>query len=46
VSGLSAERWGYGAYFAVTFLVSLPGLCLVPFVRPWLRTESAGRVIP
>ena len=40
VSGLGAERWGYGAYFAVTFLVSLPGLCLVPFVAPWLATPA------
>src|SRR5215813_10338594 len=31
VSGLGTERWGYGPYFAITFLASLPGLLLVPF---------------
>lgn len=40
MSGLGAERWGYGRYFAITFLVSLPGLALVPLVRSWLRTEE------
>ena len=44
VSGLGAERWGYGAYFALTFLASLPGLCLVPFIASWLpASPGAGR---
>jgi PAT family beta-lactamase induction signal transducer AmpG len=36
VSGIGAERWGYGPYFAITFLASLPALCLIPFVASWL----------
>jgi len=36
VSGIGAEQWGYGAYFVVTFLYSIPGLVLVPFVASWL----------
>jgi PAT family beta-lactamase induction signal transducer AmpG len=47
VSGVGAEHWGYGPYFALTFLASLPGLCLVPLVAPWLRgapdAEAASR---
>ncbi len=27
VSGIGAEHWGYGTYFAITFFASLPGLC-------------------
>lgn len=43
VSGLGAEHWGYGGYFAATFLVSLPGLALVPLLASWLprRPETA-----
>lgn len=37
VSGLGAERLGYGTYFAVTFLLALPALALLPWVRPWIR---------
>jgi len=40
LSGLGAERWGYDRYFALTFLVSLPGLALVPLIRSWLRPEE------
>jgi MFS transporter, PAT family, beta-lactamase induction signal transducer AmpG len=40
VSGVGAEQWGYGPYFAITFLVSLPGLCLVPFVASWMPAHS------
>jgi PAT family beta-lactamase induction signal transducer AmpG len=44
VSGLGAERWGYGAYFALTFLASIPGLCLVPLIASWLpASPSAGQ---
>ncbi|MGH7830552.1 MAG: MFS transporter [Candidatus Binatia bacterium] len=37
VSGLGAERFGYGDYFALTFLVSLPAYLLLPWVRRWIR---------
>ena len=36
VSGIGAEQWGYGPYFALTFLVSLPALCLVPLLTSWI----------
>ena len=36
VSGIGAEQWGYGPYFALTFLVSLPALCLVPLLASWI----------
>jgi MFS transporter, PAT family, beta-lactamase induction signal transducer AmpG len=39
VSGLGTERWGYGPYFAITFLASLPGLLLVPFIASWLPAK-------
>jgi PAT family beta-lactamase induction signal transducer AmpG len=38
-SGFLAERFGYGAFFGLTFLLSIPGMCLVLFV-PFLDTES------
>jgi PAT family beta-lactamase induction signal transducer AmpG len=40
-SGIGAEQWGYGPYFGFTFLLSLPGLCLVPFVVSWLPARPA-----
>jgi PAT family beta-lactamase induction signal transducer AmpG len=40
VSGIGTERWGYGPYFALTFLASLPGLLLVPFIASWLPARS------
>jgi PAT family beta-lactamase induction signal transducer AmpG len=46
VSGIGAEQWGYGPYFALTFLASLPGLCLVPLVAPWIPARAERRSIP
>jgi PAT family beta-lactamase induction signal transducer AmpG len=40
ISGLGAERFGYGGYFALTFLVSLPAYVLLPWVRRWIRDED------
>jgi PAT family beta-lactamase induction signal transducer AmpG len=37
VSGLGVERLGYGNYFSLTFLLALPALALLPWVRPWIR---------
>lgn len=42
VSGLGAESLGYGNYFAVTFLASLPALVFLPWVKPWIRETRAG----
>ena len=32
VSGFLAQRLGYGIYFGLTFLLSIPGMCLILFV--------------
>jgi MFS transporter, PAT family, beta-lactamase induction signal transducer AmpG len=45
VSGIGTERWGYGPYFALTFLASLPGLCLVPFIASWLPARPDPTVV-
>lgn len=39
VSGLGAERFGYGNYFALTFLLSLPAYALLPWVKLWIHQE-------
>jgi PAT family beta-lactamase induction signal transducer AmpG len=39
ISGIGAERIGYGNYFALTFLVALPAFALLPWVRPWIREQ-------
>lgn len=36
-SGWATTRLGYDAYFALTLGLALPGLGLVPFLRPWIR---------
>jgi PAT family beta-lactamase induction signal transducer AmpG len=40
VSGLGAERFGYGDYFALTFLVSLPAYAFLPWVKGWIHEEG------
>jgi len=40
VSGLGAERFGYGNYFALTFLLSLPAYALLPWVKKWIHEEA------
>ena len=37
ISGLGAERFGYGNYFALTFLLSLPAYLLLPWIKPWIH---------
>jgi PAT family beta-lactamase induction signal transducer AmpG len=37
VSGLGAEHYGYGNYFAITFLLSMPAYTLLPWVKPWIQ---------
>jgi len=39
VSGLGAEHYGYGNYFAVTFLLSMPAYLLLPWVKQWIQEE-------
>ncbi len=47
LSGMGVERWGYGEYFAYTFVLSLPAYLLMPWVAPWIREDpregGAGR---
>ncbi len=40
ISGLGAEKYGYGNYFAITFLLSLPAYLMLPWVKPWINEEQ------
>jgi len=40
ISGLGAERFGYGNYFAITFLLSMPAYLLLPWVKQWVQNET------
>ncbi len=44
ISGLGAEKYGFGDYFAITFLLSLPAYLLLPWVRPWIREKDCEPV--
>jgi PAT family beta-lactamase induction signal transducer AmpG len=37
ISGLGAERYGYGNYFALTFLLSLPAYLFLPWMKSWIK---------
>jgi PAT family beta-lactamase induction signal transducer AmpG len=37
ISGFGAERFGYGNYFALTFLVSLPAFLVLPWIKSWIH---------
>jgi len=37
--GFLAERLGYGYFFGISFLASIPGMALIPLV-PFLRSEK------
>jgi PAT family beta-lactamase induction signal transducer AmpG len=39
ISGVGAERYGYGGYFALTFLLSMPAYLLLPWVRHWIQED-------
>lgn len=39
-SGFAAARFGYAAFFAYTFLLAIPGLALIPFLRRRLETPA------
>lgn len=41
VSGLGAEHYGYGNYFAITFFLALPAYLLLPWVRTWIQEEPS-----
>lgn len=40
ISGLGAEKYGYGNYFAITFLLSLPAYLVLPWVKTWIQETS------
>jgi MFS transporter, PAT family, beta-lactamase induction signal transducer AmpG len=40
ISGLGAERYGYGNYFAITFLLSMPAYLLLPWVKTWIQEND------
>jgi PAT family beta-lactamase induction signal transducer AmpG len=42
ISGLGAERYGYGDYFAITFLLSMPAYLLLPWVKMWIQEKTDG----
>ncbi|HYC22296.1 MAG TPA: MFS transporter, partial [Candidatus Bathyarchaeia archaeon] len=42
LSGLGTSRLGYAPYFAATFVLALPGLALIPWLRPWIHTQPAS----
>jgi PAT family beta-lactamase induction signal transducer AmpG len=37
ISGIGAERLGYGNYFALTFLISLPAFAMLPWIKNWIH---------
>jgi PAT family beta-lactamase induction signal transducer AmpG len=41
VSGFAATRFGYATFFAYTFLLAIPGLALIPFLRKRLEITDA-----
>ena len=43
--GFLAERLGYGYFFGISFLASIPGMALIPFV-PFLETKRGREPLP
>jgi len=43
-SGLGVEAWGYAAYFAATTALALPGLALLPLIKPQIREGDTTQV--
>ena len=39
-TGIGVEELGYAVFFAITTALALPGLALLPFVRPQIREGS------
>lgn len=44
-SGFLAERLGYGYFFGISFLASIPGMALIPFI-PFLGTKRDHEPAP
>jgi PAT family beta-lactamase induction signal transducer AmpG len=43
ISGLGAEKYGFGDYFAITFLLSMPAYLLLPWVKQWIQEEAKAK---
>jgi len=41
-SGVGVERLGYAAFFAFTAAIAIPGLLLLPLIRPRIRERAAA----
>ncbi len=41
-SGIGVERFGYAAFFTFTAVIAIPGLLLLPFVRPRIREKAVA----
>jgi PAT family beta-lactamase induction signal transducer AmpG len=39
-SGYGARHFGYGNYFAITFLLAIPAFALLPMVRKWMAGQE------
>ncbi|MCZ6624930.1 MAG: MFS transporter [Deltaproteobacteria bacterium] len=46
LSGFGAEYYGYGNYFALTFLLSLPAYLFLPWVKGWIHEEGTTSNLP
>jgi MFS transporter, PAT family, beta-lactamase induction signal transducer AmpG len=46
ISGLGAEKFGYGNYFAITFLLSMPAYLLLPWVKEWIHRDPKPEFLP
>ncbi|MSP41634.1 MAG: MFS transporter [Deltaproteobacteria bacterium] len=43
ISGLGAEKYGFGNYFAITFLLSMPAYLLLPWVKGWIQEDQESK---
>jgi PAT family beta-lactamase induction signal transducer AmpG len=44
-SGIGVETLGYAAYFGFTTALAVPGLALLPLIRPRIREASSGPTV-
>lgn len=40
VSGLGAEKYGYGNYFAITFMLAMPAYLFLPWMKSWIHEDQ------
>jgi PAT family beta-lactamase induction signal transducer AmpG len=44
-TGLGASRYGYAAYFTLTFFLALPAYAMLPWIRSWIHDRTPRRSI-